>query len=145
MNEQKSRYTRQQIYEGVRNVLVEALGVDKEEAVEDARLMEDLGAESIDYLDIRLRLEKRFNIITNDGLYSSGLEYALTESDGSRTISAENILELRRNFPDDNLDGIEEGMNIDVIAQRQTVGYTIDYVVSKLREEERFVEGGENE
>ena len=140
MNEQKNRYNRQQVYEGVRETLVDALGVDKEEAVEDARLMEDLGAESIDYLDIRLRLEKRFNIITNDGLYSSGLEYALTKSDGSRTISAENILELRRNFPDDNLDGIEEGMNIDVIAQRQTVGYTIDYVVSKLREEERFVE-----
>ena len=53
---------KQRIYEGVRNVLVDALGVDREEVTLDSTLQRDLGAESFDYLDIVFRLEKEFKI-----------------------------------------------------------------------------------
>jgi acyl carrier protein len=42
--------------------LVDALGVDEEEVTPQARLVGDLGAESIDFLDIVFRLEKAFDI-----------------------------------------------------------------------------------
>lgn len=54
--------TEDQIYQKVKEVLVEALGVEEEQVVPEARLMADLGAESIDFLDIVFRLEKAFSI-----------------------------------------------------------------------------------
>jgi len=47
----------------VKLVLCDALAVDEEDITPDARLGPDLGAESIDYLDIRLKLEQRTGAI----------------------------------------------------------------------------------
>jgi acyl carrier protein len=46
----------------VKEVLVEALGVDEEEVTPEATLLGDLGAESIDLLDILFRLERKSGI-----------------------------------------------------------------------------------
>jgi acyl carrier protein len=54
-------FNRQQIEEGVSEVLQEALGVDAEDVKPGATLTGDLGAESIDFLDIQFRMEKRFS------------------------------------------------------------------------------------
>lgn len=51
-----------EIKEQVREALVEALGVDDDEVIDQAILTKDLGAESIDFLDIIFRLEKAFQI-----------------------------------------------------------------------------------
>src|SRR5215217_5994285 len=53
---------REEIYSKVQAVLVDALGVDEEEVTPDAVVRDDLGAESIDFLDIMFRLEKTFGI-----------------------------------------------------------------------------------
>ena len=42
----------------VQDAVANALGVDDDEAAPDATLMEDLGAESIDLLDILFRIER---------------------------------------------------------------------------------------
>lgn len=54
--------TSEEVFEGVRDVLIDALGVDEEEIILTARLGLDLGAESIDFLDIQFRLERKFPI-----------------------------------------------------------------------------------
>ena len=51
-----------QVYGKIKECLVEALGVEEAEIVPGARIMDDLGAESIDFLDIVFRLEKAFGI-----------------------------------------------------------------------------------
>ncbi len=51
-----------EIKDQVREALVEALGVDDDEVIDKAILTKDLGAESIDFLDIIFRLEKAFQI-----------------------------------------------------------------------------------
>ena len=53
---------REEIFTVVREVLVDALGVDDDEVTRDASLVADLGAESIDFLDIVFRLEKTLNV-----------------------------------------------------------------------------------
>src|SRR5881394_2600708 len=53
---------RDEIYKKVQAVLVDALGVDEEEVTPTAVIRDDLGAESIDFLDIIFRLEKAFGI-----------------------------------------------------------------------------------
>jgi acyl carrier protein len=54
--------SREEITEKVKETLIDALGVDDDEVTDDATLMGDLGAESIDFLDIVFRLEKAFGI-----------------------------------------------------------------------------------
>lgn len=51
---------RDDIFKKVQDVLVNALGVEEEEVTPEATLRADLGAESIDFLDIVFRLEKAF-------------------------------------------------------------------------------------
>lgn len=48
--------------EKIQDIIVEALYCEKEQVTRDANLMADLGAESIDFLDIVFRLEKTFGI-----------------------------------------------------------------------------------
>ena len=54
--------TADEIYAKVRETLIEALGLDDDEVTPEATLVGDLGAESIDFLDIVFRLEKNFSI-----------------------------------------------------------------------------------
>ncbi|MBN1436847.1 MAG: acyl carrier protein [Sedimentisphaerales bacterium] len=54
--------SREDVFEKVQETLVDALGVDDDEVTPEATLMGDLGAESIDFLDIVFRLEKSFSI-----------------------------------------------------------------------------------
>jgi acyl carrier protein len=54
--------TKDEVYSKVQTALVDALGVDEDEVTPEARLVGDLGAESIDFLDIVFRLEKAFDI-----------------------------------------------------------------------------------
>lgn len=53
---------RELVFTAVKEVLVDALGVDDDEVTRDASLVADLGAESIDFLDIVFRLEKTLNV-----------------------------------------------------------------------------------
>jgi len=54
--------TQEEVFEKVRDALVEALALDEEQVTSEASIMRDLGAESIDILDIVFRLEKAFRI-----------------------------------------------------------------------------------
>ena len=54
--------TEAEVFEKVREALEEALSVDEPDVTPDAKISADLGAESIDYLDITFRLEKAFGI-----------------------------------------------------------------------------------
>src|SRR6186713_3626370 len=54
--------TKDEVYKKVQTALVDALGVDEEEVTPQATMVGDLGAESIDFLDIVFRLEKSFGI-----------------------------------------------------------------------------------
>ena len=53
---------RDTVFEKTREILVDTLGVDPDEVIPEASLIYDLGAESIDFLDISFRIEKAFGI-----------------------------------------------------------------------------------
>lgn len=55
------------VFDRVRNVLVQALNVEEDEVTLSSSLYNDLGAESIDMLDITFRLEREFNIKIDEG------------------------------------------------------------------------------
>lgn len=59
--------TREQVFETVRRVLSKQLEIEPEDIREDTRVVEDLGADSLDIVELTMTLEERYNIIiTND-------------------------------------------------------------------------------
>jgi acyl carrier protein len=59
--------TSNDIHASVTKVLVQALGVEQDDITPSASLQRDLGAESIDFLDIVFRLEREFMIKIRQG------------------------------------------------------------------------------
>jgi acyl carrier protein len=54
------------IPEKLRTLLVEELGVDPTDVTSEASLMEDLGADSLDFVELAMAIERDFNIIIED-------------------------------------------------------------------------------
>jgi acyl carrier protein len=54
--------TKEEVFEKIQVALIDSLGVDDDEVTPVAKLVGDLGSESIDFLDIVFRLEKSFDI-----------------------------------------------------------------------------------
>lgn len=46
----------------VKNIIVEQLGVDEEEVTQDASFVDDLGADSLDTVELVMALEEEFSI-----------------------------------------------------------------------------------
>lgn len=121
-----------EIYEKVQAALVDALGVDEDEATRDATLVGDLGAESIDFLDIVFKLEKAFDItIPREELSPEDI---LTNSqyvqDG--VVTAEGLTELKRRMPWADLDEFEKNPRVQDFGNLLTVGDLCSYVETKV-------------
>ena len=55
--------SREEIFGTVQTAVVDALGVDEDEVTPEATLLDELGAESIDLLDILFRLERKLGVM----------------------------------------------------------------------------------
>ena len=125
--------SRGEIFQKVQEVLVDALGVDDDEVTAEAVLIRDLGAESIDFLDIVFRLEKAFEIkipreelfpaeslINNPGFVKNG---ELTDT---------GLNELKNKMPYTDLAEFEKDPNINNLGDLFTVNTIVSYIDSKL-------------
>ena len=88
--------SKEEVFEKVRDALVDALGVEDDEVTPAATLVGDLGAESIDFLDIVFRLEKGFDIkIPRGELFPEDI-LTSTEYVVDGKINAEGLEELKK-------------------------------------------------
>ena len=124
--------TTDEIYGKVQETLVDALGVDDDEVTPEATLVGDLGAESIDFLDIQFRLEKEFGIKIPKGemmpedLASAG-EYV---KDGKLTQAG--IDELKHRMPHADFKDLRAGSDLEEMSRLFTVDAVVNYVQRKL-------------
>lgn len=124
--------TQEEIFEKIRTALVDALGVDDDEVTPEATLVGDLGAESIDFLDIVFRLEKAFKIsIPRGELFPEDiLTNAEFIKDGKMTPSG--VAELRKRMPFADLDNFEKNPVVQDFGNLLTVADMCRFVETKL-------------
>src|SRR5918992_395751 len=89
-----------EIYAKVSATLVDALNVDEDEISPAATLQGDLGAESIDFLDIVFRLEREFGIkIPRNELFPESIFQGDPEFVQDGRITPKGMVELRSKMP----------------------------------------------
>lgn len=124
--------TREAIFDKVRDVLVNVLAVDEEDVTPTATLTGDLGAESIDFLDIIFRLEQAFGFkIAQGELFPDNVsqdpEYV---RDGK--VTAKGIATLKDRLPHVDFTQFEKDPQIGKVGEIFTVDAVVKFVERKL-------------
>jgi acyl carrier protein len=121
------------VYEQVVRVLVEALNADEDQIQPQARLQGDLGAESIDFLDIGFRLEREFDIkIPRGELFPESIFQSDPEFVQDGRVTDKGLGELAARLPYADLGGFEHDRQLSAVADLFTVGLIARYVTWKL-------------
>src|SRR5437773_6915515 len=106
----------EEIYGKVVTVLVEALSVDEDEIKPTATLQGDLGAESIDFLDIVFRLEREFGIkIPRGELFPESVFRGDPEFVSEGKVTDQGINELRSRMPYADLHGFDRDRRLSAV------------------------------
>lgn len=126
--------TRDEILAKVTEVLEDALGVDEDEVTPDATLVGDLGAESIDFLDIAFKLEQTFGFKIPQGeMFPDGVaQDERYVQDGK--ITEEGLAELEAKMPHFDFTNFRENPQLAKIGNVFTVNGLVNYVERKLGE-----------
>ena len=125
--------TQDEIYTKVSATLVEALNVDEEDIKPTATLQGDLGAESIDFLDIVFRLEREFSIkIPRNELFPESIFQGDPEFVKDGKVTAKGLAELRAKMPYADLSEFEKNPTLEGISDLFTVNLIVSYIESKL-------------
>lgn len=123
------------VFAKVQETLVDALGVDEDEVTREATLIGDLGAESIDFLDIVFRLEKNFDIkIPRGELFPENLAGADTEFVRDGVVTEKGISELRARMPHADIDSFAADPKVENIQELFTVDMICKFLESKIAE-----------
>jgi len=124
---------RDEIIHQVQEVLVDALGVDDDEVTNEATLMGDLGAESIDFLDIVFRLEKTFEIkIPREELFPAENLMNNPEFVQNGKLTEKGLSELREKMPHTDITEFVDDPDINKLGDLFTVDAIVNYVEGKL-------------
>jgi len=124
--------TKSEVFEKIQSALVDALGVDDDEVTPEATLVGDLGAESIDFLDIVFRLEKAFDIeIPRSELFPEDI---LTNAEYVQNgkVTDAGVAELKKRMPFADLSKFESNPVVQDFGNLLTVRDLANYVESKV-------------
>jgi acyl carrier protein len=127
--------TAEQIYPKVQQVLEDALGVDADEVTPKAALVDDLGMESIDALDIVFRLEKAFTIkIPRGELFPENLPEMMQSATFVQNgkLTPDGLAELKKRMPFADFAEVEANPTVEQAKRLLNVDTVVRYVKSKL-------------
>ncbi|MDP9174204.1 MAG: acyl carrier protein [Planctomycetota bacterium] len=132
---------RDEVYKKVQAVLVDALGVDEDEVTPRATLREDLGAESIDFLDIVFRLEKAFTTdpakpfkIPRGELFPENLPAMMADENFVKgdTITPAGVAELKKRMPFSDFTEFDKSPTLTSAQSLLNVDTIVNYMQMKL-------------
>jgi acyl carrier protein len=125
--------TQDEIYTKVSGTLVEALNVDEDQVTPQATLQGDLGAESIDFLDIVFRLEREFGIkIPRGELFPESIFQGDPEMVQDGRLTTKGLAELKTRMPYADLTRFEQNPDFEGLRDLFTVDLISRYIQAKL-------------
>ena len=123
----------EEIYGRVVRVLVESLNADEDDLTPTATLQGDLGAESIDFLDIVFRLEREFNIqIPRGELFPESVFRGDPEFMSEGMVTDKGVAELRSRMPYADLGSFDRDRQMSAVPDLFTVDLITRYIAWKL-------------
>jgi acyl carrier protein len=124
--------TSEEVFTKVQGALVDALGVEEDEVTREATMVGDLGAESIDFLDIVFKLERAFEIeIPRSELFPDDvLTSAEYVQDGKVTPAG--LEELKKRMPFADLSKFEADPVVQNFGNLLTVNDLCKFVETKV-------------
>lgn len=125
--------TKDEIYQKVAGTLVEALNVDEDEIKPTATLQGDLGAESIDFLDIVFRLEREFGIkIPRGELFPESIFQGDPDLVADGKVTPKGLAELHARMPYADLAEFDKNPEFNHLGDIFTVDLITRYIQTKL-------------
>jgi len=125
--------TKEEVYSKVSETLIDSLNVDPDEIRPDATLQGDLGAESIDFLDIVFRLERGFGIkIPRGELFPESIFQGDPEFVQNGKVTDKGIAELRSRLPFADVETFARDPQVTKISDLFTVDMITKYIQGKL-------------
>ncbi len=123
-----------EIFQKVSATLVDALNVEQDEITPSATLQGDLGAESIDFLDIVFRLEREFGIkIPRNELFPESIFQGDPDFVQNGKVTEKGLSELRQKMPFADLSKFEKNPELTAISDLFTVEMIAKYIEGKLK------------
>src|ERR1700722_5863630 len=123
----------EEIYQKVSATLVEALNVEEDEISPASTLQGDLGAESIDFLDIVFRLEREFGIkIPRNELFPESIFQGDPDFVQNGKVTQKGLDELRSKMPFADLSKFEQNPELTALSDLFTVEMITKYIEGKL-------------
>ena len=128
-----------QVFDEVRAIILEALGVDEKEVELKIRLIEELDAESLDFLDIVFRLERSFGIKIPRGEIERNARGGLSdeEFEDNGMVTPEGLEALQRVMPEVDPIYFKDGLAVRDIPRLFTVETFYNIILAKLAEQGR--------
>jgi acyl carrier protein len=123
-----------EIQSAVQEAVVGALGVSEDEATPDATLMDDLGAESIDLLDILFRIERSTGVkiqASDLGEYIQGGIPDDEFGDENGIVSEKGLEQLKKVMPQIEADELRGKLEAEKVITLFTVGNLADMVAAR--------------
>ena len=127
---------RQEIFHKVRAIIARVIEEDEDEITIESSLIDDLGIESVDLVDISAKIEETFAIEIQEGeLWNLTSFFAAEGMVKNEKITVRGAKELKKCFGE-NLGGIEPGTCLVDIFSAIGVGFIVDYLEKKLNTDE---------
>jgi acyl carrier protein len=118
----------------VKEAVVQALALDEDEVTPDSTLMDDLGAESIDLLDILFRIEKSTGVKIGASDLGDHIQGGIPDdefSDENQVVTAKGAEQLHKVMPQVDPDEVAGSLNAEEVITLFTVQNLIDMVKTR--------------
>jgi len=123
--------TRDEISAAVTEALVGALGVGEDEVSPGATLLGDLGAESIDLLDILFRLERKVGVKIQAADLAAHVQGGISDEefgDASGKITPKGMAQLKKVMPQIDTAALQGKLEAEKVMSLFTVDNLVDMV-----------------
>src|SRR5829696_5563114 len=120
-------------YEAVQTAVANALGIDEDEVTPDATLMDDLGAESIDLLDILFRIERSTGVKIQASDLGDEIQGGISDEEfgAGGNVSRKGLEHLTTVMPQVDPDEYEDKLPAEEVIMHFTVQNLADMVARR--------------